>query len=370
MDKIRVDTKSGQVVPLEVLNEAIPGLHRQGTSRALQKVLKDFDGVSPSKLRVNSSGNSNIVCSLEACIYLLDNIPGAKWDKWRQESSAGFKDSLTKHVESKIKIVLPTANPVITPITSLMFHPTNSSAVNPDFEKMDVMSEPEDKKDTKTDLMQKHLQAANIFGTVRVDEESGKGSIIDVISLMCPGVDTKYAAQMLIRVLEQQECEFNSEGLQYANLPKDSTHAKVTGESPSEDSTQAKGTGEYPFEESLRSRISYVKINGKGHMTPVADGNTMVEIMWKLPSKTARAFLTMSSEVVCRALGGDTTLCKEIEELNDRLQSTEEGRKFSKFMSPQSTEESVVKKAKLGPSWLELATEGEKRVYVSTELQK
>lgn len=98
MDNIRVDNTSGHIVLLDVLNTAVPGLHRQGTSRVLRRVLETYSGAPPCKIRVNSSGNPNIVGTLKTCIYLIDNIPGEKWHKWRVKSADEFKKALTKHV--------------------------------------------------------------------------------------------------------------------------------------------------------------------------------------------------------------------------------------------------------------------------------
>ena len=101
MENIRVDRESGLVVLLQVLNEARSGLHRQSTSRILRRVLKKFP---ITKMRVNSSGNPNMVGTLEACTYLLDNIPGEGWDKWRKESGAEFRKALIEHVQRKKNI--------------------------------------------------------------------------------------------------------------------------------------------------------------------------------------------------------------------------------------------------------------------------
>lgn len=101
MEKIRVDRESGNVVLLQVLNEARPGLHRQSTSRLLRRVLAKFP---IAKMRINSTGNPNIVGSLEACMHLLNHIPGEGWDKWRRESGSEFKQALSKYVEEKITI--------------------------------------------------------------------------------------------------------------------------------------------------------------------------------------------------------------------------------------------------------------------------
>lgn len=99
MEKIRVDRESGNVVLLQVLNEARPGLHRQSTSRLLRRVLSKFP---IAKMRINSTGNPNIVGSLEACMHLLNHIPGEGWDKWRRESGVEFKKALSKHVEERL----------------------------------------------------------------------------------------------------------------------------------------------------------------------------------------------------------------------------------------------------------------------------
>lgn len=335
MDKIRVDHESGQVVLLEVLNLAIPGLHRQGTSRLLRKVLEKYDGTPPTKLRINSSGNPNIVGTLEACLYLLDNIPGWKWDKWRDESAVEFqefKDNLTKHVSSISSTNSSTTKetPTIAPITALM---TSKK-----------MGESEDESEAEiyntAELLQKHFQAANIFGRVRVNEESKMLSVIDIIQLMCPGVDPSYAGRMLTRLVEEiDEKTVGSE--------------KVTGESPS----------------TLRSRITYININGKGHVTPVADAKTVIEIMWMLPSKAARAFRRKSAGVICQVLGGDMSLCDEIEERHYRLESCDEGRRFKKFMT-DSDDDTSAKKPRFGPSWFEHGSLEEKKAYVSAEAKK
>lgn len=129
MENIRVDRESGQVILLQVLNEARPGLHRQGTSRILRRVLEKYDGTPITKMRVNSVGNPNIVGTLEACVYLLDNIPGVEWDKWRQESAYEFKKALIEHVERKKSSTTDSI------VTSPMTPSTNSS--------MDVQSRSE-----------------------------------------------------------------------------------------------------------------------------------------------------------------------------------------------------------------------------------
>lgn len=57
-----------------------------------------------------------------------------------------------------------------------------------------------------------------------------------------------------------------------------------------------------------------IKINGSGRETPVADATTLVEIIWELPGKAAKEFRRGSAHYVCRMLGADLTLAREIEQ--------------------------------------------------------
>lgn len=280
MEKVRVDLESRQVVLLDVLNAAITGLHRQGTSRVLGRVLEKYDGTQPSKMRVNSSGNPNIVGTLGACMFLLDNIPGEKWDKWRQECGTEFKDKLTKHVGTGIK---STTGPTITPVASKK----NSS--------MDVHSE-SDSESTKTQLMQKHLQVVNIVGYMRIDEKSGLASAIDVIRMTNPEVNPRYAGVILTRLLRTDD-----------RVP------------------------------SLRSRVEYRKVNGVGHITPLTDVKTLLEILWTMPGAGGRKYRRTLSKVLCRVMGGDITLCDEIEETNRVFQSTAEGKAVQRALGEPVT---------------------------------
>lgn len=51
---------------------------------------------------------------------------------------------------------------------------------------------------------------------------------------------------------------------------------------------------------SIESRIKNIKINGCGRTTPVADFNTLVEVLWMLPSGASRALRRESMEAVFR----------------------------------------------------------------------
>ncbi len=49
---------------------------------------------------------------------------------------------------------------------------------------------------------------------------------------------------------------------------------------------------------SLAERVHYIKINGTGHVTPVADAKTIVEIIWLLPTRAAQEFRRQSAETI------------------------------------------------------------------------
>jgi hypothetical protein len=56
-----------------------------------------------------------------------------------------------------------------------------------------------------------------------------------------------------------------------------------------------------------------LRINGKGRETPVADAKTLIQIVWELPGKAARAFRRQCANYICRVLGGDPSLVTEME---------------------------------------------------------
>ncbi|AAR26973.1 FirrV-1-K1 [Feldmannia irregularis virus a] len=165
---------------------------------------------------------------------------------------------------------------------------------------------------TKSSLIQQTLRSLNIQGSIRVDEVTGLASAIDVIRLICPDQNEKYASHILKRIIDQ-----------------DADKEKVTNTvtlSRSEHSATIKP----PFSE----RVKSIKINGKGHTTPVADVATLVEIIWLIPGSAVRQFRAHSAEALVRALGGDLAHAREIAEHHIKLQETPEGREFQDFMLP------------------------------------
>ncbi|CAN0578930.1 unnamed protein product, partial [Ectocarpus sp. 12 AP-2014] len=115
----------------------------------------------------------------------------------------------------------------------------------------------------------------NIRGSVRVDERSGMVSDIDVIKMLCPEKNDDYAKIALKRILERQQQEADHNG---------------------------------PDSATLADRVHYLKINGVGHVTPVSDAPTAIEIIWLLPARAAREFRKQSADTIARVLGGDVSL--------------------------------------------------------------
>ncbi|CAM9311655.1 unnamed protein product, partial [Hapterophycus canaliculatus] len=157
---------------------------------------------------------------------------------------------------------------------------------------------------------QNTLRSINIHAFIRIDGDSMKASIIDIIRVMCPKAAPENAAHILTRFLEDE------------NGP--------TRPTP------------------ISDRIDYMKINGKGNTTPVCDAKTLVEIIWLLPSRAAKEFRRQSAHTIARVLDGNTSLCDEIEQRCARLQSTEEGMACQKFLMDSAHLRRLVQKLPFG----------------------
>jgi hypothetical protein len=170
------------------------------------------------------------------------------------------------------------------------------------------------------------MDLANIIANIRVDADSQRGSVIDVIRLINPNLTSGNATNVL------------------NNLTKDNS--------------------------AVASGISQLRINGKGKLTPLADARTLVEIVWALPGKAARDFRRSSAQTVCRVLGGDLSLVEEIEVRHHTLQQSEEGKAAQDFLV-QADGSQVVKRLKVtGPSELESATLSQRRMLVDALVAK
>ena len=104
-------------------------------------------------------------------------------------------------------------------------------------------------------------------------------------------------------------------------------------------------------------------------MTPVADARTLVEIVWLLPGKAARAFRRTSAVTVCRVLGGDLTMVQEIEARHNALASTVEGQHVQEFLVPDAAPSPKRFKGEL-PMELQLASAEQKSSYFDMWLQQ
>ena len=103
------------------------------------------------------------------------------------------------------------------------------------------------------------VSAANLTDGIRVDQATQKGSVYDLVHIICHKLGD-YASQSFAR-LEQA----------------------------------------YP---ELTPTWCKLRITGKGRATPVAGAATLVEIAWLLPGMKAAQFRQQGAENVCRMLGG------------------------------------------------------------------
>ena len=294
---------------------ANPDVNPGSILRSVNGVLKDASCGTTTKRAIKQK--STVVADMTTCEYILDSLPGRKWDAWRRQSGEEFKRSLVAHVE-RVRTGVPVP------------------AGQEDELQIDI--------ETKSSVLEKSLRTIGIIGSIRVDEASAKGSVIDVIKLLCPGATPDYATHALARVIEKDSCEQGDSG------PTDNCRTS-SSTTPS-----------------IADRVDYIQINGKGRTTPVSDAKTITEIIWLLPARAAKEFRRQSAETICRVLSGDTSICEEIESRCADLQSSEEGRAFQNFMSGDSNG-SPAKRARIGPEIMELATDDQYQQFVTTEIQ-
>ena len=320
MNSIVVDPETGRIGTTSMLQTpSTPALHISSIRRAVTRTLNLESYTGPGTARSTIRGKSVFTAPLETCEFILDNVNGEGWDDWRESSLQEFKQALGERVG---RVLGDTSDNV----------QQQQGPPPPRLQPEEHVEEFESKSVT----LQKALRAMNIIGSVRIDDATALASDIDVIRLLCPEASSKYAAQMLTRLLEKDSLRDENNCLQNA-------HNSV----------------------SLAERVRYIKINGKGRETPVSDAKTIVEIIWLLPAGAAREFRRQSAETITRVLGGDTSLCEEIEQRCGRLQSTEEGRAYQQFMTGG---ESSTKKARIGPPIMMHATEEQYKTYVDMEI--
>jgi hypothetical protein len=122
----------------------------------------------------------------------------------------------------------------------------------------------------------------------------------------------------------------------------------------------------------LVANCDQLRINGKGKPTPVCDAPTMVELIWELPGKAAKAFRRQCAHYIVRILGGDASL---VEEMRDRADaSTSSQRDF--FLGKRGTDareqdEAAAQRLKLRRDEAELTRlEAETQLYVKEQAAK
>jgi hypothetical protein len=167
------------------------------------------------------------------------------------------------------------------------------------------------------------MDLASITASIRVDHDTKKGSVIDVIRLVNPNLTSSNAGNTLTKLSSDM-------GIQYTQL----------------------------------------RINGKGKLTPVAAARELVEVAWALPGKSARDFRRASAQTVCRVLGGDLRLVEEIELRHHTMQQSDGGRAAQDFLVPPEDAQAVKRYKVSGPLELESATCSQRKVFVDAWLAK
>ncbi|CAM9517127.1 unnamed protein product, partial [Sphacelaria rigidula] len=280
MNNITIDAATGDIVVKTLIKHIMPKLHDSSILKAVHRNLEGSLGPKMEKRLIN--GRLISIGSLELCYELLDKMKGPLWDAWRAESGQEFKQALCERVQqahSSVQAQKP---------QPLQEHLDEQHDQIEQFEQVEQGRQAE----TKASVLQKAFRSINIHNSVRIDESCGEASIVDVIKMLCPGTNSNNAAFMLARVLKKDE---DDKG------PLDVVDAPCRS---------------IP----LAERVNYIKINGKGHENPVGDAKTIVEIIWLLPARAAKEFRRQSAETICRVLGGDLSLCDEMEQRCARLQ--------------------------------------------------
>lgn len=302
-----------------VIKAARPTLHTGGILRSAGTAMKNFDGPVNQQLTLKFvKGRKTQMASLSTCEYILDNLPGQSWVEWRTTHGDSFKESLAQLVAPKESQV-----------------------------QVQEVEEDEEVQETKASILKKALRTLDINAGARIDEASGEASIVDVIRIQSPESSPQYAAQMLSRFLEKEDEDMLGSSVQNCTQP-----------------------------ESIRDRIHHIKINGKGRITPVCDAKTLIEIMWGIPSLGCKSFKRECAQVICKVMGGDVSLCAEIEERRARLQSTPQGQAYQNFVlggnnnGGATPEEPQAKRTRIGPEIMELASEEEYAKYVQVGLKQ
>jgi len=109
--------------------------------------------------------------------------------------------------------------------------------------------------------------------------------------------------------------------------------------------------------DSMATKCRFIRINGVGKETPVSDARTLVEIIWSMNAKGAKDFRRQSAHNICRLLGADVSLAREIEARSTAI--PQEQKDF--FLEPQTTAVTVYKRKtmKVGDTEFEVPNEND-----------
>ena len=310
MNDIAIDATTGDVAVKTMIKHIMPDLNENGILKSVHRVLEGTVGPKLSTRMIN--GRIMTVASLGLCYDILEKLRGPRWRAWRSGSGQTFKKALRERVESVR---------------------SHDQTIRQDVQQLEFAEQT-----SRASVLQNALRSINIHAAIRIDESSRKASIIDTTRVICPNVSPENAAHMLTRLLENEKGDGTPGHVHEVHNPR-----------------------------SISERIDYIKINGKGHITPVSDAQTLVEIIWLLPSSAAKEFRRQSAHTITRVLGGDLSLCDEVERRCDRLQSTEEGRAYQNFVLDQGP---TKKQRPEAPFWFNFASGEQKRDFVSVMANK
>lgn len=226
---------------ISMVKNAIPDLNERSVIRSVSRTLAELG--EPSMTVMDVDGVSTKFLPLETSIKVLDNIRGVLWTDWRESSGEDFKVNLLEYFFSKV-----------------------------------------DEED-KTFLLSKALDSIDVEGVVKVDESTGKVSLIDIIRILCPDKTDPELISVLEAYLDKYIKIFHDMPL---NLREDYD----------------------PFTDSLE----YVEVHDKNRLSPVGGPNLASKIIWTTPSEKLNDFRMKFSEEVCRVLGGEEKV-KECEKI-------------------------------------------------------
>lgn len=218
MENIVVDAATGDIAVKTLVKHVQPHLHGASVLKGVHRMLSSNQLPELAKRLIN--GRQTCVAPLELCYHIIDKMKGRRWDEWRQASGPRFKEALCEHVE----------------------HVCASSAQEQQPQRMDEeeqqVEESVEQNEAKASIMQKALRAVNINGSVRIDDNINEASVIDVVKMLCPGVNSNNAAFMLARVIKRDTEEKAPHGV--VDVP-----CQIIP---------------------LAERVHYIKINGTGHL--------------------------------------------------------------------------------------------------------